>query len=113
MGRVHTFYASLFCRKLSLISYPASCQLKCHYFLKIMQRFKHLLQGHLLLCSVLPCWLVECPKYQVIIANDFWLLLTKKGGKKMFHIILMSNKQITVWAIAASLVEREYLHWVY
>ena len=31
----------------------------------------------------------------------------------MFHIVLMSNKQITVRAIAARLVEREYLHWVY
>src|SRR5260370_33195417 len=28
----------------------------------------------------------------------------------MLHVVLMRNKQITVWAIAARLVEREHLH---
>src|SRR5207244_647554 len=40
-------------------------------------------------------------------------LLGEKGGKKVFHIVLMSNEQITARAVAARLIEREHLHWIY
>jgi hypothetical protein len=103
---------SLFCRKLRLISHPTSCQLDRDDFLEIMQRLEHLLQGHLLLCSAFLLWPVQCSKHQVIIAYDFWLLLAEKGGKKVFHIVLMSNEQITGGTVAARLVEREHLHWI-
>src|ERR1700730_18055634 len=78
-----------------------------------MQRLKHLLQGHLLLCPAFPCWLVLCPNHQVIVANDFWLSLGEKGGKKLFHIVLMRNEQIKVGAVAARRVEIKHLHWVH
>src|SRR6266849_10430846 len=103
---------SLFCRKLLLISHPTSCQLKRHNFLEIMQCLEHLLQGHLLLRSELPLWPVQCSKHQVIVANDFWLLLGEKGCKKVFHVVLMRNEQITEGAVATPLVQREYLHWI-
>src|SRR6266513_6454020 len=66
----------------------------------------------MLLCPALPGWPVQRPKYQVIVANDFWLLLGEKGGQKMLHLVLMSNEQITVGAVATCLVEREHLHWI-
>jgi hypothetical protein len=77
-----------------------------------MQRREHLLQGHLLLSPALPRRPVQRPEHQVIVAHDFWLLLGEKGGKKLFHVVLMRNEQITTGAIAARLVEREYLHWI-
>src|SRR5260370_17092334 len=77
-----------------------------------MQRLEHLLQGHLLLRPALPLWPVQCSKHQVIVANDFWFLLAEKGGKKVFHVVLMRNEQITERAVATRLVEREYLHWI-
>src|SRR5436309_2967032 len=77
-----------------------------------MQRLKRLLQAHLLLGSELPLWPVHCSKHQVIIANDFRLLLAEKGGKKMLHVVLMRNEQITERAVAARLVEREHMHWI-
>src|SRR5258708_20901800 len=104
--------SSLFCRKLLLISHPTSCQLKRHDFLEIMQCLEHLLQGHLLLRPELPRRPVQCPKHQVIVANDFWFLLGEKGGKKVFHVVLMRNEQITERAVAACLVERDHLHWI-
>src|SRR6266566_623475 len=103
---------SLFCRKLPLVSHPSSCQLERDDFLEIMQCFKHLLQGHLLLRPALPCWPVQCPKHQVIVADDLRLLFGEKGGKKVFQVVLVCNEQITVGAIAARLVEREHLHWI-
>ncbi len=103
---------SLFCRKLPLISHPTSCQLKRNNFLEIMQCLEHLLQGHLLLRPALPCWPVQCSKHQVIVAHDFRLFLGEKGGKKVFHVVLVRNEQITVGAVAAGLVEREHLHWI-
>src|SRR5260370_25470682 len=102
----------LFCRKLLLISHPTSCQLKRHNFVEIMQCIEHLLQGHLLLRPELPRWPVQCSKHQVIVANDFWLLLGEKGCKKVLHVVLMRNEQITEGAVATRLVEREYLHWI-
>lgn len=77
-----------------------------------MHRLEHLLQGHLLLRPALPYWLVQRSENQVIIANDFRLLLGEKGGKKVFHVVLVSNKQITMGTVAACLVEREYLYWI-
>src|SRR5260370_41710045 len=77
-----------------------------------MQALEHLLQGHLLPRPELPRWPVQCSKQQVIVANDFWLLLGEKGGKKVFHVVLMRNEQITERAVATCLVEREYLHWI-
>src|SRR6266568_381273 len=103
---------SLFCKKLRLISHPTSCQLERDDFLEIMQRLEHLLQGHLLLCSAFPCRPVQRPEHQVIVANDIWFLLGEKGGKKMFHVVLMCNEQITEGTVAARLVEREHLHWI-
>ncbi len=84
---------SLFCRKLRHISHPTSRQLDRDDFLEIMQRLEHLLQGHLLLCSAFPLWPVQCSKHQVIVAHDFWLLLGEKGGKKVFHVVLMRRSQ--------------------
>src|SRR2546425_9236173 len=104
---------SLFCRKLLLISHPTSCQLERHDFLEIVQCLEHLLQGHLLLRPALPLWLVQCPKHQVIVAHDFRHLFGEKGCKKMFQVVLVCNEQITVGAVAARLVEREYLHWIH
>src|SRR6266487_6552372 len=113
LGSISIAYTpSLFCRKLRLISHPTSCQLKRHDFLEIMQRFEHLLQGHLLLRPALPRRPVQRSEHQVIVANDIWFLLGEKGGKKMFHVVLMSNEQITEGAVAACLVEREHLHWI-
>src|SRR5205823_12094705 len=66
----------------------------------------------MLLCPALPGWPVQRPNYQVIVANDFWLLLAEKGCQKMLHFVLMRNEQITVGAVAARLVEREHLHWI-
>src|SRR5437016_5302674 len=97
---------SHFCRKLCLITHPASCQLKRHDFLEIMQRLEHLLQGHLLLRSMFPRRSVQRSEHQVIVANDIRFLLGEKGGKKVFHIVLMSNEQITARAVAARLIER-------
>ena len=77
-----------------------------------MQRLEHFLQGHLLLRSMLPCRPVQRPEHQVIVANDIWFLLGEKGGKKVFHVVLMRNEQITEGAVAARLVEREHLHWI-
>jgi hypothetical protein len=48
--------------------------------------------------------------HQVIVANDFWLLLHKERCKEMFHIVLVNNQQITVGAVATRLVQREQLH---
>src|SRR6266487_2449970 len=55
---------------------------------------------------------IQRSEHQILIANNFWLLLSEKGGKKVFHIILMRNQQITMRAVAARLVEREEVHWV-
>src|SRR5947209_4708920 len=110
-GETQCVSPSLFCRKLRLISHPTSCHLERDDFLEIIQRLEHLLPGHWLLRTAFPCWPVQCSKHQVIVANDFWLLLGEKRGKKMLHIVLMSNEQITERAIAARLVEREHLHW--
>ncbi len=77
-----------------------------------MQRLEHFLQGHLLLRSMLPCRPVQRPEHQVIVANDIWFLLGEKGGKKVFHVVLMRNEQITEGTVAARLVEREHLHWI-
>ena len=77
-----------------------------------MQRLEHLLQGHLLLRPVLPRRPVQRSEHQVIVANDLWFLLGEKGGKKVFHVVLMSNEQITEGTVAARLVEREHLHWI-
>jgi hypothetical protein len=65
-----------------------------------------------LLRPALPYWPVQCPKHQVIVANDFWFLLGEVEGKKVFHVVLMYNEQITEGTVAARLVEREYLHWI-
>src|SRR2546425_823386 len=99
---------SLFCRKLRLIFHPTSCQLKRHNFLEIMQCLEHFLQGHLLLRPALPRRSVQCPNYQVIVANDFWHLLGEKGCKKLFYIVLMRNEQVTAGAVAARLVQRQH-----
>ncbi len=77
-----------------------------------MQRLEHLLQGHLLLRPALPYWPVHRSEHQVIVANDIWFLLGEKGGKKVFHVVLMRNEQITEGTVAACLVEREYLYWI-
>ena len=103
---------SLFCRKLRLISHPTACQLEGDDFLEIMQRLKHLLRGYLLLCSTFPYSSIQRSNHQIIVANDFWLLLHEEGCQEMFHIVLVSNEQVTVRAVAARLVEREYLHWI-
>src|SRR5438045_9704696 len=97
-------------RKRSFLSTLAPFQLERDDFLEIMQRLKDLLQGHLLLRPALPRWPVQCSNNQVIVAHDFWLLLGEKGCKKMFHIVLMCNEQITAGAVAARLVQRQYLH---
>src|ERR1700730_9307182 len=104
---------SLFCRKLLLISHPTPCQLEREDFLEIMQRLEHLLQGHLLLRPAFPCCSLQRSNHLVIVTDDFWLLLSEEGRQKMLHIVLMSDEQIAVRAIATCLVEREHVHRIY
>src|SRR5260221_5518200 len=82
----------LFCRRLRLISHPTSCQLERDDFLEIVQCFEHLLQGHLLLRPALPHRLVQRPKHQVFVADDFWLLLGEDRCEYMLHVILVSDE---------------------
>jgi len=70
------------------------------------------MHAHLLLRPTHPRCLIQRSNYQVIIANDFWLLLHEVGCQKMLHVILMGNQQIAVRAVAAGLVEREEIRWI-
>ncbi len=97
-------------RMKHLISYPTTCQLERHHLLEIMQCVKRLLQGQRLLCPTLPDALLRGSNDQILIASEFWHVLGEDPCQQLFYIILMSNEQITVWAITACLVEREQEH---
>ena len=82
-------------------------------FLKIVQCIYCFLQGQWLLCPAFPNCSIYGSNYQVVVTNDLWIFLSEERYQKMLHIVLMSDKQITVGTVAARLVQREQLHWIY
>src|SRR5205085_1913800 len=99
--------------KLCSLPTPPSCGLEGDDFPEIVQFVYPLLEAQLLLCPAFPGALIHGSKHQVIVANNFWLILAKKGGKEMFQIILVSDEQITVVTVAARLVQRDQVHRVH
>ncbi len=85
---------------------PTSCYLEGELFLEVVQCFKRIFKGYLLLRPLLPCWPILRSKYQVIVANDFRIFLAEDGGEQMLQIVLVSNEQVTVGTVAACLVQR-------